>query len=65
MLITISFETELYNHEITTLFALDEATKEGLSSEGAVRVLSMSSSLFLTERATLIVATPSDVICVI
>jgi len=52
MFVTISFETELYNQEITMLFALDQAAKEGSSSEGATRVLSMSGNLFLTDKAT-------------
>jgi len=52
MLVTISFETELYNQEITTLFALDQAAEEGSSSEGAARVPSMSDNLFLTDKAT-------------
>jgi len=54
MLVTISFETELYKQEITTLFALDQAVKEGSSSEGAARVPSMSGNLFLTDKVTCI-----------
>jgi len=52
MLVIISFETELYNQEITTLFTLDQAAKEGSSFEGAARVPSMSGNLFLTDKAT-------------
>jgi len=53
MLVTISFETELYNQEITTLFALDQAAKEGSSSEGATRVPSKGyGNLFLIDKAT-------------